>query len=176
MHTRRAGHVVTRPLNCGVRRRNARRRSVLWHYVLFWITGGLFGVVWAYLMNRDIQTVEPAHFPNLRKLGGSMLAAFALYFGLFFYLLSELVAGREQIRSGSFEGEVWDPVTFTIAMSVALFLMGSWFYCLLSAAKFVRRARVPLPGNIVLFLLLLVYGISLPLVQTRLNRALANDA
>jgi len=157
-------------------RRSERHRSVLWHYVLFLITGGLFGAVWAYLMNRDIQTVEPAHFPNLKKLGAMMLAAFALYLGLFFHLLSHLVAVREQIRGGSFEGAVWDPVTFTIAMSVALFLMGSWFYCLLSAARFVRRAGVPLPGNVVLFLLLLVYGISLPLVQARLNRALANDA
>ena len=160
----------------GVMRLSGRQRNVFWHYVLFWITGGLFGLLWAYFMNRDIQAVEPTHFPGLRKLGASMLAALALHFGLFFYLISELTFAREQIRSGTFDGQVEHPAVFPIAMSVALFIVGAWFYCLLSAARFVRRVRVPLPGNAALLLLLLVYGISLPLVQARLNRALANDA
>ena len=153
-----------------------RQRNVFWHYVLFLVTGGLFGVFWAYLMNRDVQAVEPGHFPSLRKLGALMLGALALHIGMFFDLMSEFTFVREQIRSGSFDGQVGHSAVFPIAMSVALFLVGSWFYCLLSAARFVRRAGVPLPGNVALFLLLLVYGISLPLVQARLNRALANDA
>ena len=109
-------------------------------------------------------------------LGAAMLIAFALHIGFFLYFALEFYAIREQIRGGTFEGDLGPPAGFPIAILNALFLVGCWVYGLLSAARFVRAAGVPLPGNVALFFLLLVYGISLPLVQIRLNRALANDA
>jgi hypothetical protein len=157
-------------------RRNGRQRSAWLHYALFWLTGGLFGPVWAYLMNRDIQRVEPTHFLGLKRFGVAMLIAFTLHVGFFFYFAVEFYAIREQFRSGTFEGDLGPPAGFPIAILNALFLVGCWVYVLFCAARFVRAARVPLPGNIALFFLLLVYGVSLPLVQIRLNRALANDA
>ena len=155
---------------------NGRQRGVFLHYVLFWLTGGLFGPVWVYLMNRDIQLVEPAHFPGLKRFGAAMLIAFTLHVGFFIYFAIEFYATREQIRIGTFEGNLGPPVALPIAMLNAIFFIGCWVYGLLATARFVRSARVPLPGNVALFFLLLVHGISLPLVQVRLNRALANDA
>ena len=145
-------------------------------YVLFLLTGGLFGPVWVYLMNRDIQLVEPAHFPGLKRFGTAMLIAFTLHVGFFVYFAIEFYVTREQIRIGTFEGNLGWPVAFPIVMLNAIFFIGCWVYGLLATARFVRSARVPLPGNAALFFLLLAYGASLALVQIRLNRALANYA
>jgi hypothetical protein len=157
-------------------RSGGRQRSVFWHYLLFLLTGGLFGLLWVYLMNRDIQAVEPAHLRSLRWLAPTSLVALVLYLCFLLYFTEQFFAAREQIQSGQFHGDLGSPTAFAMAMAIALFLVVSWVYGLFSAAAFVRSEHVGLPGNFVLSLLLLVYGISLPLVQSRLNRVFAAHA
>ena len=153
-----------------------KRRSPVLYFILFLVTGGLFGLVWTFLMARDVNAVKPGHVRGLAWLVPTCVVACVAYLGISWYLfqgylelLAELEAGRLVVipEFGSAEG---------IALLLGLYLSVAWLYMVFRVASFLRERQVPIPGNFVLSLLFLAWGIAFPLMQSRLNRLAAGDA
>lgn len=147
-------------------------RNTLGYYVLFLVTGGLFGVYWSFLMAGDIASEIPSHIPGLRKLGRAVTFGYAAYFGLVGYLAWDFFQRSQTIQSGYVtEAQASSPAGIAFAAVVlALALVASWLYVTFRVAAYIRERGVSVPGNLALFLLIFVYGATFPLLQSRLNR------
>lgn len=148
------------------------RRNTLAYYVLFLVTGGLFGVYWSFVMAGDIAREEPSHIPGLRTLGRAVAGGYAAYFGLVGYLAWDFLQRSDAIQGGYVsESQASAPAGAVFAAVVlALALVSSWLYVTFRIAAYIRERGASLPGNVALFLLLFVYGATFPLLQIRLNR------
>jgi len=136
--------------------RNVPHRGAPLYFALTFLTSGFFGLVWVYLMNRDIQGVSPSHTPNLRRI--ALLA--------FFYPVSVTAYMYADSHGAS------SVVLYAIRAVVLVSWVGVvWllFGGLLSVARYLREQREQLPGNVALVVLTFVFFLSLPLLQRRLN-------
>jgi NO-binding membrane sensor protein with MHYT domain len=151
------------------------RRNTLLYYLFFLVTGGLFGFYWSFLMAGDIATEKPSHIPRLRQLGGAFACGLVVYFGLVGYLAWDFFQRVEAIRSGPVAAAQasWPPGLFFVGVALAIALGACWLYVTFRVAEYVRERGIAVPSNPALFLLLFVYGASLPILQSRLNRLAA---
>ena len=147
-----------------------KRRSPVLCFILFLVTGGLFGLLWTFLMARDVNVAKPAHVRGLGWLGATCALALVAYMGISSYLfqgylemLSELEAGRFVVMPSFGSAEA-------IALLLGLYVSVVWLYLIFRVASYLRERQIPIPGNFVLSLLFLAFGIALPLMQSRLNR------
>jgi hypothetical protein len=156
MRSRRASHGSVRPLNCGVMRNHLPHRGAPLYFALTFLTSGFFGLVWIFLMNRDIQQVHASHAPNLNRV-----ALFAVLYPV------SLGVHEYAVNSGL---AIW--VVFAIRAVILLSSLAVvWliFGGILSVARYLREQRVEIPGNVVLILLTFFFFFSLALLQRRIN-------
>lgn len=148
------------------------RRNTIAYYILFLLTGGLFGVYWSFRMARDIATEKPSHIPGLRVIGVAVACGYVLYFGLVGYLAWDFLQRSNTVRSGVLtEAQAsWPTGPFLVVAALAFALTAAWLYVTFRVAAYLRERGVAVPGNPTLFLLLCVYGATFPLLQSRLNR------
>jgi len=143
-----------------------RRRSTALNYALSLLTAGQFGVAWLFLMAADVNSEKPGYVPRLR--------AFAIGFAIL-YVVYLLCAGYDMYLIGTATTETYQMHGARLIPMAPLFLIGVGLatytiYLLVKIGTFVREKGGRLPGNFVLVLLLFVYLITLPLLQTRLNK------
>ena len=142
-----------------------KRRSAILNYALALLTGGQFGVAWLFLMACDINSEKPGFVPRLK--------AFTIGFAIL-YVVYMLCGAYNMYLIGTMTAETYPMHSARMIPMAPLFLAGIGLvtytiYLLSRIGTFVRERGGRLPGNFVLLLLLFVYLISLPLLQTRLN-------
>jgi len=153
-----------------------KQRRPWLHYLLVWLSGGLFGFAWPFLMARDVNTASRHEIPRLGALITVYCAILALYFGL---------GGYQMYRLATYsldDGQPFQPASglyIALLLALAFLLFAFPAYLVAKTARFLRaRGRSTLGGfsSVALFV---CYGISLPLLQTKLNeewRAQPNTA
>ena len=134
------------------------RRSTALFYILFLVSGGQFGFVWAYLMNKDLAQIDPSHIRNLRLYGAVFLVGYVVYLGVVLYWMTHL---PRMYEAGA------GVLSIMFALGFSLFV--GWVYALFRVARWLRNHSVPVLSDAALFLLLFAYGAALPLLQSKLN-------
>jgi len=138
-----------------------RQRNSWLFFALTLLTAGLFGPIWIYLMNRDIQKVDPRQFPNLDRIAIVALI-YPLLLGAHSYATAEGVSLPVIIA-----------LRAVIVMSW-LALLWLFFGGIVAVARYVRR-EVEVPGDIAFLLLTFVLFVSLPILQRSLNALAPSD-
>jgi hypothetical protein len=136
------------------------------HYLLVWLTGGLFWFAWPFLMARDINTASRHHLPRLAALTGVYCGILLLYLGLVAYQIHRVATYNVNDEQPFYPASALY-VALLLALAFLLFAVPA--YLVAKTSGFLRARRRPALGprsSVVLFAL---YGISLPMLQGKLN-------
>ena len=143
-----------------------KQRRPWLYYLLVWLSGGLFWFAWPFLMARDVNAASRHEIPRLGGLIGVYCVILALYMGLVAYQMHRVATFNLN------DGQPFQPASgFYIALLLALaFLLFAFpAYLVAKTAGFLRaRGRSNL-GRFSSVALFVCYGISLPLLQGKLN-------
>jgi len=147
-----------------------KKRNTFLFYLLTLLTGGQFGFLWLFLMAHDVEAVQKNQIPQLRFFSVVYPVVYVVYL---------VVLGYNLYNFPQFEpsGKGLPSFTFTpFLFFSAFFLLGYGIYLALRVADSVRRSGTKLVGNAGLILLFLFYLAALPLLQSKLNRAVESRA
>ena len=152
-----------------------KRRSPILYFILFLVTGGLFGLLWTFLMARDVNAAKHDHIRGLGWLIVTCALALAGYLYISNYLLQIYLELLAELEAGRFI--VLPPVggAEALALLFGLYVSVAWLYIVFRIASYLRERQVPVPGNFALSLLFLLFGVAFPMLQSRLNRLAGED-
>jgi hypothetical protein len=143
-----------------------KQRRPWLYYLLGFLSGGLFWIAWPFLMARDVNVASRGNVPRLRALTVAYCGVFTLYLGLVAYQMY-----RVETYTPS-DGQPFQPISWSyigLLAALALFLLACPAYLAAKTSAFLRgRGRSAL-GPFASAALFLCYGISLPLLQRKLN-------
>ena len=143
-----------------------RQRRPWIHYLLLWLSGGLFWFVWPFLMARDINATSKHHVPRLGALIGVYCGILVLYLGLVGYQMHRVATYN--VNDGQpFHTASGLYMALLLALAFLLFAFPS--YLVAKTAAFLRARRRPALGRFSSVALFIFYGVSLPLLQGKLN-------
>lgn len=153
-----------------------KQRRPWLHYLLVWLSGGLFWFAWPFLMARDINAASRGQVPRLGTLTALYGGIFVLYLALVAYQMHRVATYNLS------DGQPFQPASgWYIAMLLLLaFLLFAFpAYLVAKSADFLHAYGRPSLGRVSSVALFICYGISLPLLQRKLNeewRAQPNSA
>lgn len=142
-----------------------KRRNPVLNYLLTLVTGGQFGVVWLFLMAFDADKEEKGFVPRLALFALLYAVLYAVYLSLVGYNMYQI--GTATVETYPSHSERIVPIGPLLLIAVAL--LAYPLYLLVKVAGFVRQRGRRTPSTTVLLLLSLVYFMSLPMLQNRLN-------
>ena len=134
--------------------RNSMRITV--YYLLTLLTGGQFAFIWLFIMAKQ----AGLNIPKYKII---------LFFSVYSIYLLLVFSSIYQFINGQHPTLIESPITFKLMplMVVLIFwFAGSVFYKVIS---YIRSQSIELPNNIILTVLILVYGATFPLLQSKLN-------
>jgi hypothetical protein len=143
-----------------------KQRRPWLNYLVVWLSGGLFWLVWPFLMARDVNGAARDYVPRLRVLAAVYGATAALYLGLVAYEMHR-VATYTLEDGQPFPMVFGSFIVFMLLLAFLLFALPA--YLVAKTAGFLHargRSALGTPSSVALFI---CYGISLPLLQRRLN-------
>lgn len=140
------------------------KRNTTIYYILSLFTGGQFAFLWLFLMAKDVNSVKANYIPRLSLFGLSFMTLYITYMTMFVYLVSQFP--RTTLPSRELTSYSYLPIMFLISV-IMLIYAG---YLVAKIAGFVRESGIPVMGNTGLILLFFVYLVSLPILQSKLNR------
>jgi hypothetical protein len=143
-----------------------KQRRPWLHYLLVWLSGGLFWVAWPFLMARDINAASRREIPRLGALITMYCAIFALYFGMVAYQMHRVATYNLN------DGQPFQPVSglyMAVLLSLAFVLFAVPAYLVAKTAGFLHARGRSTLGRFSSVALFMCYGISLPLLQGKLN-------
>ena len=153
-----------------------KQRRPWLHYLMVWLSGGLFLFAWPFFMARDVNNAVRNYVPRLSVLTAVYGAIATLYLGLVAYQMHR-VATYTLTDGQPFQSLSGSYITLLLVLAFLLFALPS--YLVAKTAKFLHvRGRSAL-GSFSSVALFICYGISLPLLQSKLNeewRAQPNSA
>lgn len=135
-------------------------------YLLVWLSGGLFWFAWPFLMARDLNGASRDYIPRLGVLFALFGGILVLYLGWVAYEVYRVTTYRVG------DGQSLQPVSdfYSLLLLLPPFLLFAFpAYLVERIAAFLKlRGRPTLSGfsSVVLFM---CYGISLPVLQAKLN-------
>ena len=124
---------------------------------MVWLTGGLFLFVWPFALVRDARRLWPESFAGVQWIERAYAVLFAVYIMLLVMSLLQFPAGHRPYLLGMMS---LIPVLFAIPA-----------YLVARVARTLRDRRPPSLGPAAAVGLFLLYGISLPMLQSRINAA-----
>lgn len=146
------------------------KRNAVIYYLFALLTGGQFGLLWLFLMAHDVEAGRRNHIPQLHLFSAVYVTVYAVYLALVgynLYALSQFEPGGAALFSFAF-------VPFMLLS--AFFLLAYATYLAVKIAQFVRASGINLVGNAGLLLLFFVCLAALPILQSKLNRAVEGRA
>ena len=143
-----------------------KRRRPWLYYLLGLLSGGVFWIAWTFLMARDVNAASKGGVPRLGALTVVYCGVFTLYLGLVAYQMY-----RVETYTLS-DGQPFQPISssYIVLLAVlALFLLACPAYLAAKTSAFLRGRGRPTLGPFASGALFVCYGISLPLLQRKLN-------
>lgn len=139
--------------------------------IIFWLiaifTGGLFGFIWTYLMASNSNALAGEERIKIKKNVIITVGLFAVYLVLFAFNLLEFEKNFEIAQAG--ETPDMPGAAFFLNFFIGLVMMGHLVSVLLRIAN-IARTKVDVPNSAVLVVLTLIYMITLPILQSKLNK------
>jgi hypothetical protein len=143
-----------------------KQRRPWLYYLMVWLSGGLLWFAWPFLMARDVNGASRDYIPRLGVL-------IAVYGGILILYLGLVAHQMYRIATYSVgDGQTFQPVAgpyIALLLALAISLLALPAYLVARTAEFLKfRGRATLGGfsSVVLFI---CYGISLPVLQGKLN-------
>ena len=143
-----------------------KRRAPWLYYAGGWLSGGVLLFAWPFLMARDVNRKAANYVPRLGALTVVYAFIAVAYFGLVGYQMYR-VAAYDPGQGLPFQMVSGPYLAILLFLALGLFTLPA--YLVARIARYLRaRGRTALGGlsSIVLFI---CYGISLPLLQRKLN-------
>lgn len=143
-----------------------KQRRPWLHYLLVWLSGGLFWFAWPFLMARDINAASRQQVPRLAALTALYGGILVFYCGLVAYQIHRVAAYDLS------DGEPFEPASgwyIGLLLALALLLFAFPAYLVAKSAEFLRARGRPTLGRFASVALFICYGLSLPLLQSKLN-------
>jgi len=143
-----------------------KQRRPWLYYLMVWVSCGLFWFFWPFLMARDVNDSSKDYVPRLGMLSAVYGAIVTLYVGLVAYEIHRIAAYTADAAQ-PFQGTPGSYFALLIMLAVLLFALPA--YLVAKTAGFIRargRRVFSGAGSIALFIW---YGISLPMLQSKLN-------
>lgn len=150
-----------------------KNRSPIIFYLITIFTGGLFGVVWTYLMASDANALAGEERIKIRKNVTITLGLFSMYFALWAFNFHQFEENFEIAQAGG-NPQILG-AAFFLNFFIGLALMGHLISVILRAAK-IARTKIDLPNSLALGVLTMVYMIALPILQSKLNAVSRNQS
>ena len=146
------------------------------YYLIGWLSGGLFLFAWPFLMARDVNGASSNYIPRLSVLMVLYGAILGLYLGLVGYQMHRITT--YSLEAGQpFQQTSGPYIALLLLLAFLLFALPSYLVAKVSGfLRFRGRASLGGPSSVALFI---CYGISLPILQIKLNdewRAQPNNA
>ena len=143
-----------------------KQRRPWLYYLMVWLSGGLFLFAWPFLMARDVNGASRDYIPRLGVLMAVYGGIFILYMGLVAYQMYRIATynvsdGQPlQPASGSY-------IALLLVLAFLLFALPA--YLVRRTAGFLKFRGRPTLGGFSSVALFICYGISLPVLQGKLN-------
>ena len=134
------------------------------------VTGGLYAFVWVYRIAADANKVAGAQVVDLRKNITATAILLCGYLASFFFGFLGFQKQMVAMQSGAAGTPMPSPLVF-IGFAIGVVLLAQLIALLIrSATVFRDQAGIELPGKVGLAILTFIYCISLPLLQSRINK------
>ena len=143
-----------------------KQRRPWFYYLLVWLSGGVFMFAWPFLMARDVNGAAKGYVRRLDLLTATYSGLVVLYLGLVAYAMHH-VATHTPAEGQPFEMISGAYIGLLLVLAGLLFAFPAFLVA--KTAAFLRvKGRSALGGfpSVALFI---CYGISLPLLQGKLN-------
>ena len=142
-----------------------RNPITLWLVMLF--TGGIFGIIWIYLLARDSKLLAGEERIKIKKNVLITIGLFVVYAALFALNLQQFEKNFEIAQAGG-QPEM-SGLVFFMNFLIGLAMMGHLISVLLRSAN-IARSKVDIPSSINLGVFMMIYMISLPILQSKFNK------
>jgi DMSO reductase anchor subunit len=143
-----------------------KQRKPWLYYLMVWVSGGLFLFFWPFLMARDVNHSSKDYVPRLGVLCAVYGATLTLYLGLVVYEMNR-VATYTANAGQPFQTTPGSYIVLLLLLAVLLFALPA--YLVAKTSSFIRARGKQVLGGFGSVALFLCYGISLPMIQSKLN-------
>jgi DMSO reductase anchor subunit len=143
-----------------------KQRRPWLYYLMVWVSGGLFLLAWPFLMARDMNDASRNYVPRLGVLTIVYCTTFILYIGMVAYEVHRFATHTMKVGQPY---HVTSDSYFALLLVLVFLLFALPAYLVSKTAEFVRaRGRFGL-GRFLSVALFICHGISLPILQSKLN-------
>ena len=144
-----------------------KKRNPLIHWLLTVLTGSVYGIFWIYKMAIDANSIAGEEKIKIKKNVCITVILFVVYLILFTLNFQTFLKNFELAQAGSSpEGP---GLIFLINWLVGLAWLIHLVSLLIRTAN-IARTKIQIPSSAVLALLTFIYMITLPLLQSKLNK------
>jgi hypothetical protein len=153
-----------------------KQRKPWLYYLMVWLSGGLFLFAWPFLMARDMNNASGGYIPRLGVLTTAYVGTAILYLGLVAYEVHRFTTHTPKVGQPF---QVTSDYYFALLLAIVFVLFALPAYLVAKTSEFLRARGTSALGVFLSVALFICYGISLPLLQGKLNehwRAQPNTA
>ena len=145
------------------------RRNPFLHWLLTLVTFGQYGIVWTFLMARDVNRANSAMRLHLRTHVGVFSLAYAIYISGFLYL------GPWSMRTTEGFQRLETVSGWMLPLAVGLTVYWGWLLVFIARAlRSLNSSNKPATGTVVL--LSFLWATSLPFLQKCLNEVIQSQS
>ncbi len=139
-----------------------KKKNPILHWVIMMITFGQYAFIWAFLMARDVNELQGEEKIEIKKNAKIFVLLWSIYFIVFVYLNLRYLTGIIP-PAPLFFGE------FTLGVVLLIFFIR----VVLKVGSELRKMKEEnIPSTENLIFLSLIYMISLPILQSKINKIL----
>ncbi len=147
-----------------------KNRNPLLHWFFVMLTGGLYAFVWNYRIAADVNKITESKVIDIRKNVSATFILLVAYLFVFIFGLLGFQKQMEALRAGGDVSPSPSPLIF-VGFTIGLALLMQLIYLMIRSARAVRETKgIEVPTNAVLVVLTFAYFISLPLLQSKINK------
>jgi hypothetical protein len=143
-----------------------KQRRPWFYYLLVWLSLGVFMFAWPFLMARDVNGAAEGYVRRLDVLTAAYSGIVVSYLGLVAYAMYH-VATHTPVEGQPFEMISGAYISLLLVLATLLFALPAFLVA--KTAAFLRIRRRSALGGFASVALFICYGISLPLLQGKLN-------
>lgn len=134
------------------------------------ITGGLYAFVWAYRIASDANLIAGSKRIEIRKNVIATIVLMTSYLAIFVYGVVSFQKAMEKFKAGEADPPPMSPLLF-IGFIIGLALLYQLISIIIKSAQTIKESKgVDVPGSAALAILTVVYCLSLPILQRKLNK------
>jgi len=143
-----------------------KQRRPWFNYLMVWLSAGLYWFAWPFLMARDVNDASKDYFPRLGALTAAYGGIVVLYLALVAYEMDRV--STHTLKDGQpFQTTSGPYIALLVALALLLFALPA--YLVARTAGFLKLRRRSTLGAFSSVALFICYGISLPVLQRKLN-------